>query len=112
MDNKKVRIGNTFIEKFSKTIIKVVGINEDSVIFEGDFNGEWQAEPIPLKIEHFNSLGYELLPWGFVKDSMPLICYSVSKKTTKAWVNLGNGYRINLNYLHELENLEQLNITE
>lgn len=58
MKATELRIGNLFIEKYSGQIIKVIGLNEKTITFEGKFKNEWQAEPIPLTEEWFYNFGF------------------------------------------------------
>jgi hypothetical protein len=68
-------------------------------------------KPIPLTNEWFLKFGYVLKPWGYVKEGSPLIRFSLTPKE-KYWVELGNGFRIDLPFVHTLQNLIQLTGTE
>lgn len=60
MKNTELRIGNLFLEKFSQTKIKVLELlSNERIIFEGDFENNWQAEPIPITEEWLIKLGFE-----------------------------------------------------
>lgn len=59
---------------------------------------------IPLNQEWLVKLGFEVKPWGFVNEKYPLIFFSLNPDE-KYWVELGNGFRINLKYVHTLQNL-------
>ena len=67
-------------------------------------------EPIPLSEEILLKCGFELYPWGFVKEDCPLIRFNF--KPLFFWVEMGNGFRIELLYLHTLQNLIQLTGTD
>jgi len=49
--------------------------------------------------------------WGYVKEESPLISFSLTPKE-KYCVELGNGFRIDLPFVHTLQNLIQLTGTE
>ena len=59
MDATELRLGNLFIEKYSKEIIKVVELSSDIIHFNGVFNQKWQAEPIPLTEEWLLKFGFD-----------------------------------------------------
>lgn len=53
------------------------------------------------------TFGYYLHPWGYVKENYPLIAFSLTPKE-KYWIELGNGFRIYLPYVHSLQNFINL----
>lgn len=60
MNSKELRIGNLFIEQHSEQIIKVIGITEKEITFDGKFPYKWQALPIKLTEEYLIKLGFEI----------------------------------------------------
>jgi hypothetical protein len=52
-------------------------------------------------------MGYSLFPWGYVNEKSPLIRFSLNPKE-KYWIELGNGFRIQLPYVQTLEKLLSL----
>jgi hypothetical protein len=58
---KELRIGNLFIEKYSKEIIEVIELTKDNVTFSGYFPNKWKAKPMPITKKC-------LLDFGFKKD--------------------------------------------
>ncbi|MCU0337569.1 MAG: hypothetical protein MUF12_06865 [Sediminibacterium sp.] len=61
---------------------------------------------IPLSegwlVENF---GFQRFPWGYVKDDVLIHCsFSISNEQ-KYWIEVGNGFRAYLKYVHELQNL-------
>ena len=61
MKANELRIGNIFRDKYTRMMIIVIGLTDNEITFSGEFDGEWQAEPIPLTEEC-------LLRFGFEKD--------------------------------------------
>ncbi len=61
--------------------------------------------PINLNTEWMKDFGFELFPWGFVKNDV-LIRYSFNGNSpAKFWLEVGNGLRAELEYIHQLQNL-------
>ena len=54
-----------------------------------------------LNADWLTKFGYVQQPWGWVKEGSPLINFAYH-------VELGNGFRINLLYIHQLQNLIRL----
>jgi len=109
----ELRLGN--IVSVNKGFeMTVVAIFKDTVYldFEGNQGDVWEEKeedifPVPLTGEWFDKFGYELFPWGYVKEGSPLIAFSLTPKE-KYWVELGNGFRIYLPYVYTLQNFIQL----
>ena len=98
----ELRIGN-LIEKSLKSgqgrkIIDKVGVQDIVRIFEN--TGPFNYEPIPLTEDWLVRFGFELFPWGFVKDKL-LVRHS---GTAKFWIEFGNGLRKELEHVHRLQN--------
>ena len=75
----------------------------------GDYNLNIEnLAGIPLSEEWLLKFGFGLLPWGFVikgnEDKAVLIRHSY-KPNLKLWVEVGNGLRTELKYVHQLQNL-------
>jgi hypothetical protein len=94
-----------------KNYVTIYG-NETQIV-PNDFvkwcNDDWEMrdiKPIPLTEEWLLKFGFEHLPWGWVhstlKDKAVLISGLLTKD--KYWVELGNGLRIDLAYVHTLQN--------
>lgn len=64
-------------------------------------------EPIKLNQDWLLKFGYSFQPWGCVKEGSPLIKFSLTPNE-KYWIELGNGFRIELPYVHTLQNLTEL----
>lgn len=59
MKANELRIGNLFVDKYTKEVISVIELTEDVITFTGEFTGIWQAEPIPLTEEWLLKFGGE-----------------------------------------------------
>lgn len=109
-NTKGLQIGNFVYYQGTEDICKVNLIHGenhyDSYDKFGNFIPNGKYEFISLTNDWLLKLGYSVHPWGWVKENMPLISFSKSKY----WVNFGNGFRIDLPYVHTLQNLEQLTI--
>ena len=57
-------------------------------------------QPVPLTGEILIKAGFELFPWGYVFNGILLH----HNHKGKFWIELGNGKRINLDYVHDLQN--------
>jgi hypothetical protein len=67
------------------------------------FNPE-DYQPIPLTEGWMLGFAFERYPWGWVRktkgDKAVLVCQSKDKY----WIEIGNGLRIDLPYVHTLQN--------
>ena len=115
---RELRIGNLFIEKNTKTIIRVMEITKENVTFSGWFKNSWLAVPMPITQEYLLSLGAEKIPknrfhvelycfkdmdcteWcvGYIDDSWFLF-----EGKSDAMCNAVN--YLKLEYIHKLQNL-------
>ena len=116
MKAQELRIGNTFIEKYSNTIIHVTGLTDTGIYFTGSFEGKWQAEPIKLTEEWLLKLGF--YKWVDEKDIFSndhLSLYLMDKDfdvEAGEWY-VGNDNRSNagcyclrkIKYVHQVQNL-------
>lgn len=66
-----------------------------------------EIEPIALIKEQLSKFGYSFQPWGCVKLDSPLIYFSLIPKE-KYWIELGNGFKIKIPYVHTLQNILKL----
>ena len=114
----ELRIGNLFIEKNTKKIIRVIEITKENVTFSGWFKNSWLAVPIPITQEYLLSLGAEKIPKN--QFHVELYCFKDSEScdwcvgyVEGAW-HLFNGRNdafcngVNhseLKYIHKLQNL-------
>jgi hypothetical protein len=60
-----------------------------------------------LTYDWFLTFGYYLHPWGYAKENYPLIAFTFTDKDIY-WIELGNGLRIDLTYVHTLQNIINL----
>jgi hypothetical protein len=60
MNANELRIGNLFIEKYSKKIIPVLELlRSGNIVFDFECFGVWQAEPIKLTSEWLLKFGFK-----------------------------------------------------
>lgn len=95
IQSKELRIGNIFLEKFSQTEIKVLEISAEKIIFEGDFDNNWQAQPIPLTEEWLLKFGFKKGERGWFKTLDKNLKFNLYTYRDKEL------YR----YVHQLQNL-------
>ena len=60
MKSTELRIGNLFIDKESGTVISVIELTKEIITFTGDFEGDWQAEPIEITLDWLIFYGFIL----------------------------------------------------
>jgi hypothetical protein len=65
-------------------------------------------QPIPLTEEWLLKFGFELFPWGWVFGGI-LVRWNIKDKY---WIELGNGQRIEIPFVHTLQNFFVLTGTE
>lgn len=104
MNTKEFRIGNILREKNSGELIQVVELNEETIIFSGSFDGDWQAEPIPLSEEVLLKVGFELKSqwFDYEKDGFRLGYIS---DDVNFQIETSTGKVIDVKTLHHLQNL-------
>jgi hypothetical protein len=112
MEIKKLSVGNLIWDFDQNTFYPVEEIKENSqgnlsVIYRNGSIMSIDPEPIPLSQEWLLKFGYAIQPWGYVKEERPLIRFSLTPNE-KYWIELGNGFRIDLPYVHTLQNFIQL----
>lgn len=106
MKAEELRIGNLFIEKYSKDIMRVIELTEANIVFDGIQLGKWQAEPILLTEEWLVKLGFTCL--DFIHDGIEDNGYHEPKKDFSLDRNFqfDEYYKtIDLEYVHQLQNL-------
>lgn len=62
---------------------------------------------VPLTGRDLTDIGFCLYPWGYVREDMPLIRFSLCPKE-RYWIELGNGFRINLPTVETLKTVMEL----
>ncbi|WP_281225377.1 hypothetical protein [Flavobacterium aquiphilum] len=83
-----LRIGNLFIDKYSKKIIPVLELlRNGNIIFDIEYFGIWQAEPIPLTENWIEKLKFDHNHWA-----------------TK-WILYDMPTPTGIKYVHQLQNL-------
>lgn len=102
------RIGNLLLEKYSKEIIEVIGLNKTQTIFSGTFLAEWQAEPIPITEEWLLKFGFKKIkntPWyrEYRIDKKNIVSFDKDDKEY-SYFNLSSRL-CTLKYVHQLQNL-------
>ncbi len=113
----ELRLGNLFIEEYTNSIIQVIQLETDKIFFSLKFVSQWQAKPIPLTEEWLVKFGFKRFPWGLVKENL-LFRDDIRNPCKELWLEVGNGYRVHIKYLHQLQNLyfaltgEELTIKE
>ena len=114
MKANELRIGNLFIDKYSKQPMKVLELlRSGNIVFDIECFGRWQAEPIPLTEQWIKKLGFELkykdMTIGLVKG-----CYILESSflpNNKKWIfrkitDVENSYALKeIEYVHQLQNL-------
>lgn len=109
-----LRIGNVFKEKYTNEIIEVICIKSkayhgaDAIYFNGDFEGDWQSEPIKLTPEILEQI-------GLTKQSDYYVFQTFNNYVSCVeLLDVGTGFQVFdtsgvkmclLEYLHELQNL-------
>ena len=125
MKTSELRIGNLFIEKHSKKLISVLELlRGGNIVFDFEYYGVWQAEPIPLTKELLIKFGF-----NFTIDTWYLkgfALWEVECSDEKGNEEMGFFYELrevgimdmHVEYVHQLQNLyfaltgEELTIKE
>jgi len=58
INENELRLGNLFIERETKELIRVIELRKEQIMFSGKFDQGWQAEPIPLNDEWLVKFGF------------------------------------------------------
>lgn len=104
MKSTELRLGNLFIEKYSRQIIEVEKLEKNAITFSGKFKGEWQADPMPLNEDILLKFGFKRFPWGLVKNEL-LFKDNIIKQCQELTIEIGNGFKTSVKYVHQLQNL-------
>jgi len=117
MEAHELRIGNYFIEKYTKEYIKVIELTELGITFSGKFINVWCADPIMLTEEILLKCGFKkyisdgVVGMDTYEQEEKTIWYQLKGFTT---VQLGentdyfysnNNLHVLLISLHQLQNL-------
>lgn len=110
-----LRIGN-YVGS-GKGFYKIYAMSMPHVLAIQDYKEEIDSEekvyptnsiilnPINLNTEWMKDFGFKLFPWGYVKNEV-LIRYSFNgHNTAQFWLEVGNGLRVELEFVHQLQNL-------
>lgn len=107
---KELRIGN--IINSAGLAMVVLRIYEDRILYKEyeprtilRHPSDIGANPIPLTNEIFKQAGFELFPWGFVKNDVLIRVHWNGQAAPKYWLEVGNGLRVDLLSVHQLQNL-------
>ncbi|TDL99604.1 MAG: hypothetical protein C4K58_06850 [Flavobacteriaceae bacterium] len=109
----ELRVGNFLKNKNLIDVIRVGTINvEGSIwlnygIFKNVYTDRMSLsgfEGVALTIEWIEKFGFELFPWGYVKDGLLIRC-SFKKDGVKFWFEVGNGLKVDIKFVHQLQNL-------
>ena len=104
MENLRVtelRIGNlifqsgqiTTIENISRSINDWERVNNKRL---------FDCTPIPLTEEWLLKFGFKRFPWGLVAGNL---LFKDNLKCTELTFEVGNGFRVEIKYVHQLQNL-------
>ena len=64
-----------------------------------------KARPVKLSEAWLTRrFGFELFPWGFVKDNLLIRTSKSGNNPRKFWIEFGNGLRTQFEYVHRLQN--------
>ena len=110
-----LRIGN-YVGS-GKGFYKIYAMSMPHVLAIQDYKEEIDSEekvyptnsiilnPINLNTEWMKDFDFKLFPWGYVKNEV-LIRYSFNgHNTAQFWLEVGNGLRVELEFVHQLQNL-------
>ena len=103
MKANELRIGNIFRDKYTRMMIIVIGLTDNEITFSGEFDSEWQAEPIPLTEQRLLKFGFE---WK--NHAIRLGKYAIRQQVDGWFMYLSNeslNFTIHLKYVHQLQNL-------
>lgn len=99
----------SFIKTDNNDIVEVLEIRENKcrIIQENGHISFVDYERLSgdkLTNDWLLTFGFELHPWGYVKQDYPLIRFSLNPNE-KYWIELGNGFKISLPFVHTLQNV-------
>lgn len=106
----ELRIGNK-IQDRNGFIFNVIGIGEDWITtdFESNEGDVWEfnfktnpPKPIELTEEILLKCGFKRFPWGLVINEL---LFKDDLKCSFLELEIGNGFRVKVNFLHQLQNL-------
>ena len=95
MKKNEVRHGNLVIYGGHQTTI-----DEKEIIHFIRFPDKY--EPIPLTEEWLLKFGFKRFPWGLVAGNL---LFKDNLKCTELTFEVGNGFRVEIKYVHQLQNL-------
>lgn len=94
-----VKQGSQITEIDFSSTINLKYILEDLDLYEG----------IPLTNQYMQDYGFIRQPWGYVKSinrsKSLLVSAYISEGKETFYIELGNGLRINLDFVHQLQNI-------
>lgn len=106
---KELRIGNLVYREGIIRMVKSISDDYIGLCFEYSHGVHYGTSkdltPIPLTHEIFKQAGFELFPWGFVKNDVLIRVHWNGKAAPKYWLEVGNGLRVDLLPVHQLQNL-------
>lgn len=112
MEANELRIGNLFIEKHCGETITVESISKERIGFSGEFYGKWQAEPIPITEEWLLRFGFDKGEEYYLNKNLDSkegifekMCYDLQNKEFTINCNNYDGYCVEVEYIHQLQNL-------
>lgn len=104
MKAQDLRIGN-YVRCYDVNVT-VSSIRISYIENESDDGGQYNlldVEPILLTEEWLLKFGWICQPWGWVLHEI-LIRFTRTNSKNKYWIELGNGKRIDIPYVHTLQN--------
>ncbi|KFC19371.1 hypothetical protein [Chryseobacterium sp. FH1] len=106
MEVTELRIGNNVLHNGKiKTInaIEKFAVNFEKEDPELTLNYSDEIEPILISEEWLLKFGFMRLPWGLVKGS--LLFKDQNHECKVLTLEVGNGFRTTVTYIHQLQNL-------
>lgn len=110
MEIQELRIGNyyrwnSFVGEAEEdmlisqwNLLDCVGVGANTMDYLG------HCFPIPLSTEWLEKFGFERFPWGLVKNNL-LFTDNFLKPSEELTLQIANGFRVTVKYVHELQNL-------
>lgn len=108
MKANELRIGNLVLN--DGCLSEVIGIFEDQVKLRTKQKNEISAhldliKPILLTDNWMLHFGFNLFPWGFVKEINRVLIRFAKHPTERYWLEIGNGIVVDILFVNELQNL-------
>ena len=100
----ELRIGNLVGVSWNNIFSTVIEITTDDVKLKDGFATYNQLQPIPLTEEWLLKFGFERQPWGLVKGGL-LFKDNIKYPCEELTLEIGNGFRVTVQYVHQLQNL-------